>query len=410
MEDKKIYITEKYREKFTEVLTKNYFDNQKKQVEIVDGGVILPAKKQINDENVPIFTGGVLDKDGNFVTMSQNWRGETSGSLMQGYSIVRQDVEYSEKEIIYAGLLVNHFGHFLMESTNRLWYWLEHQELELAFILSKKQPATKQFWEFIELLGIPRERVHLIKKTCRFAKVYVPAPSHTFCHAYNEKFLAPFQYISSKVVGEQAKKIYLSRTKLTKGDRCLGEDIIEKLFKDNGFKIIYPEKLPLKKQIAYIKGAETIAGVSGTAMHLEVFASSGIQSFILERSDMSVQEQTIVHQALNADWYSIGANMNPFAIDHAIGPWLLGITEEFDDFCRNKGLKVSKELVGYISKKNCKIFIKEYMKKYTQISYNKFLMKQDPLLAIRLFRMAKAYVPWKRKIKQKWKNWRNKTQ
>lgn len=50
----------------------------------------------------------------------------------------------------------------------------------------------------------------------------------------------------------------------------MGEAYIEDVFRKNGFKILHPESMSLREQIAYLKGAKTVAGVIGTATHMEV--------------------------------------------------------------------------------------------------------------------------------------------
>lgn len=406
MEKKRIYVVDEYKEKFARVLTANYLDNRLPMVETVENGIILPAKKQIDKDGTPYFLGGVADSDGRYIPASQNWRGAKGGSLTGGYEITPGKEKSCAATVVFAGILQNHFGHFLMESTSRLWFWLEHQDMDIAYIMGKKAKIIGRFWEFMALLGIPPERVHIINEPIRFKKVYIPSSSHIFEHSYTEAFIRPYQYAAEKVEPGKNEKIYLSRTKFSKGTVCYGECEIEKVFNANGFKSVYPEKLSLREQIAAIKGAKEIAGVIGTATHLEVFARPGVKSIILERSDMPIAEQAIVHQAIKADWYSVGANMNPFPIDHSDGPVLLGITEEVCDFCRDMGLNVEKGRVGYIAKRHCRKFIKDYMRRNTQLSYNQALALQEPLLARRLLRMAGAFVPWRKKIKQKWKAWR----
>ncbi|MCQ2741610.1 MAG: glycosyltransferase 61 family protein, partial [Alphaproteobacteria bacterium] len=63
----------------------------------------------------------------------------------------------------------------------------------------------------------------------------------------------------------------------------MGEKEIEKVFKQNGYKIVYPEKLTLKNQIKCMGNAKEIVGVSGTGMHMALFAEKGTKITVLER-------------------------------------------------------------------------------------------------------------------------------
>ena len=51
-------------------------------------------------------------------------------------------------------------------------------------------------------------------------------------------------------------------------------------------------------------------------------------------------------------------------------------------------------------KSDGKTFIKEYLKLYTQESYNRRLAKTAPLTAERLLKIAASFIPWRKKLKQ----------
>ena len=175
--------------------------------------------------------------------------------------------------------------------------------------------------------------------------------------------------------------------------------MLEKVFKENGYQILYPEQMSLKTQISYIKGAKEIAGVIGTATHLEVFARMGTKSIILERSDTPIKEQALIHQAIQANWYSVGANMNPFPIEHSIGPVLLGITENLKGYANKCGMSINSDMIGYVKKSYARKFLKLYMQLYVQKNRNRELSKTAPLTAKRLLALKSAFLSWRVKIK-----------
>lgn len=399
---KRLYIAEEVKSVYEGVTSRNYYDVCSVECEEVEEGFVLPLKKSIDDSGTSYFRGGVTDSRGVFVEMSRHWRGSKGGSLTEGYDFSLKDAEIVPKEVLYGGIFVNHFGHFLMESTNRLWYLIENKEknLDIVFLNAKRQKVIPQFWEFMDLLGISREKVHFISQPTRFSKVYVPGESHIINHSFNKKFLHPFRYAADQVTAQPSEKIYLSRTKFRGGTLCLGEAYIEDVFRKNGFKILHPESMSLREQIAYLKGAKTVAGVIGTATHMEVFARQGVKSIILERSDTPIEEQALIHQAIEAEWYCIGTNMNPFPIEHSAGPALLGVTDNLAQFGRAHGLQVDEGKIGYVKKSDGKTFIKEYLKLYTQESYNRRLAKTAPLTAERLLKIAASFIPWRKKLKQ----------
>ena len=209
----RIYVDEEVKQKFVDVALKDYFNPQKAFCEVVAQGVVLPTIKQVNEEDVGYFKGGVVDANGKFVEASANRRKDLGGSMFEAYPFEADEVDVVPEEVVYGGILVNHFGHFLMESTNRLWFWVENSDKDLGvvFLMPKKQKVIRQFWEFMDLLGIKRDKVYLIHKPTRFAKVYVPSPSHVLGLSYDEKFLVPFQAIRDKVKGRRENKLCWKR-------------------------------------------------------------------------------------------------------------------------------------------------------------------------------------------------------
>ncbi len=379
----------------------DYFDASPIKTKQVSNGIILPAKKFVDDDGVPYYRGGVIDAGGRFVSLSQHLREKKSGSLTDAYPLNGRDIKYIDEEVIYAGILNDHIGHFLMESTSRLWYFIKnsYKPQKLAFLTAKHRKIIPQAWEFLSLLGIKKEDIYLISSPTRFKCVHVPSQSHIINTSYQDGFLVPFQEAAQHITPQNYDKIYLSRTKFKGGTPCLGEEHFEKMFKDNGYKVIYPEYLSLKEQISYIRGAKEIAGVIGTATHLEVFANYGIKSVIIERTDTPIQEQTVVHQALHAKAHSIFANISPFPIDHSAGPCLLGLNDGVAAYANEYGLKLNGKKINYISSKDCRKFIKKYLRTYTNPTYNRYLVLDNPLFAQRILLMKNAFCPLKETIK-----------
>lgn len=137
----------------------------------------------------------------------------------------------------------------------------------------------------------------------------------------------------------------------------------------------------------------------GIATHLEVFARMGTKSIILERSDTPIKEQALIHQAIQANWYSVGANMNPFPIEHSIGPVLLGITENLKRYANKCGMSINSDMIGYVKKSYARKFLKLYMQLYVQKNRNRELSKTAPLTAKRLLALKSAFLSWRVKIK-----------
>ena len=404
-----IFFDSATEEVFSKVINKDYYEkNNFEDCIIADNAFILPTKKKVDENDNIYFEGGVVDNKMNFVKNSQFYRANKGGSLLDSYQFSPNDAEYIDADVLYAGVLINHFGHFLVEGLSRLWYWCENvdKNLHIAFLMPKNQPIFPQFWEFMNLLGIDRNKVHIIKKVTKFNKIYVPYQAHVLDTSYNEKFTIPYRHISSKVSAKNKEKYYISRSKFKGGTLCLGEYLFENMYKKNGFKIVHPEKLSLKEQIYVMKNASELAGISGTGMHMALFADDNIDITILERTDNPVPEQAIINQAIKANAYYVGVNVNPFPTDHSVGPTLLTVNEAMASYCDAKKLRYDKSAVNYVKATDGKKFVNLWLKYYSQDANNKALSISAPIIAKRFMLIANAFIPLKKLIKQKIKSFK----
>ena len=63
--------------------------------------------------------GGVVDETGQYVDLSATY------SFVNG-AYPFESPEYRNERVVYCGYLVSHWGHFLVDAVNRLWYFLEN--------------------------------------------------------------------------------------------------------------------------------------------------------------------------------------------------------------------------------------------------------------------------------------------
>ncbi|MFV0626488.1 MAG: glycosyltransferase family 61 protein [Alphaproteobacteria bacterium] len=382
---KRVYTDQEFIEKNKEKYSKKYFKKEKAAVKTIENGYILPPQKHHDNMN-SFYKGGVVDSKGKFVPLSSHLRESPEGALQDGYAFEKNHVKYENKKVIFGGFFISFFGHFLVETSSRLWYWLEHKEenLEIIFIEGKSKKTAPQVWEFLDLLGVPRNKVRILKEITQFKEIIVPTQSTVISTSYNDKFTEIFQNIAQKIEPKNFEKVYLSRTKFKKGTPCFGEEIIEKTFKDNGYKIIYPERLSLKEQISYLNNAKEIAGLAGTALHLVLFAKPKTKVIALDRSDYVIEEQILINQAKEIDDYYVAANANPVPTDHSEGPLLITLTDHLASFFNDHNFKYNTQDIGFIKKKYLKYFIKTYYKTYVKTSKNNTLRKIDNIVAKRI--------------------------
>ncbi len=171
----------------------------------------------------------------------------------------------SSQEVIYGGLFHTHWGHFLLENLQRLWYAKNHN-LPIVWCCNTSSfcaPSQFRAWqsELFNALGIYNKHIFLTEPT-QFAKVHFPEPGtsiNLYVHPEHVKFLGFYE--SKPIPG---KYVYFSRSKVRS---CTNEDLIDALLKKRGWTIIYPETLSVTQQLKALNSAEVCFMIGGSAQH-----------------------------------------------------------------------------------------------------------------------------------------------
>lgn len=192
------------------------------------------------------------------------------------------------------------------------------------------------------------KKLLFVNKPVRFKNVLIPDSSFNYTKLYaNKKFSETFKKIADAVKSDpkSPKKIYLSRTKFT-NNLVLGENQIEKIFEKAGFKIIHPQiptkngwdVMPLQKQIQLMKGADVIAGVEGTGLHLSLFAKDGIDLICLHRYNNPLVMQIMIDKLKNINSYYIDTSIDPYSKKKNTCPaCIIGINKNLQKFFNDYG-------------------------------------------------------------------------
>lgn len=192
------------------------------------------------------------------------------------YRNVPKNIDFSSFEKIngchfFGGMLQEHFGHFLTESIGRLWVKNYIAKKIDSIIYYHRVPSGKIpnfVHEFFELLGIEC-RVEIIRNPVVVDEILVPQQVEKngmlYGHSVMKELVSPLKLID----GGGSKKIYVSRARLNLNDGgFFCEDLIEKYLLDDGYHVIYPEKMTIQQQLAAYNSAEKIIFAEGSALHL----------------------------------------------------------------------------------------------------------------------------------------------
>ena len=123
----------------------------------------------------------------------------------------------------------------------------------------------------LEQIGFKKENFHLITQPTRFAKVYVP--DNCFQNLrYTQEYLDFFNRLPTLPTPKNlnVEQVYFSRTALSTRKDFNGK-VIENLFKNQGFTIIYPEKNTFLENLAILQNCKVFAATEGSISHNVLF-------------------------------------------------------------------------------------------------------------------------------------------
>lgn len=247
-------------------------------------------------------TGAVYDNDGYLVPASQRW---WNGDMGKAIAVDPPVIQVPNKarrlggRWLYGGHMAWHFGHFMLETLPNLW-----PEPEVANVTGlifhrriKGDPPppgavglvkpTLQPWhaDFIELAGYGGLKIWVVTGRPVFVDALVVPTRPVLLKKWALPQAASLWQRVSATVGDRGRdrRIYLSRQlfNATKDPASkhvriseAWEQHIEREFAAAGFTVVHPETLTIREQITVVRGADLIAGPSGSALHQSAFASS----------------------------------------------------------------------------------------------------------------------------------------
>ena len=300
-------------------------------IKFIDNGTICVDAADVS--------GGVYDAVGNLCDASITHR---FGGHMR-ISKFKPTQNIIDETVVFAGggYILSHFGHFLLEGMSRLYPVLDskYKNKKFVFVVGRKTKSLPRFvMEFLSGLGINSDNIILINKTTRFRGIYVPPQGAVITQYISPIMNNVFDKIARNMGNEKIKtfdKIYLSRGKMNDG-RTFGEKSIEKIFAKNGYKIIYPETLPLSHQITLAHNCKYMAGTAGTALHLALFMRPRGTVIQIKRNTIpgdsaEIQNDICVARKLNFTYIAGSIERVP-STHFTSQPQILGITPELKQF------------------------------------------------------------------------------
>jgi tetratricopeptide (TPR) repeat protein len=189
---------------------------------------------------------------------------------------------------LYVGPFHGHFGHFMAESSHRLWAYCACQdEIEQVLLLpgpvgqARSMPgdfgALPAFQrQALALFGVPAERIRLITAPTRVERLLLPEQAALFgggipppsryldlLEENAERFFARYRPRQRSY----PERLYVGRSHLLHQGGIAGEGYLERLLQAEGFVIFRPEGHDLFEQLLHYRHARVCLFSEGSALH-----------------------------------------------------------------------------------------------------------------------------------------------
>ena len=351
-----------YKEKeYLDKINKGYLNSEKAEIKEIKNAIILPPKKQDNTTFDGIFIGGVATENFEFVAGKKRHKNpKFNYSCYDSYKVDEAELEYINEEVIYGGIIMDHFGHAILETFSRLWYVVKNKKdtRKIAFI--KYQNVRSYHYELLRLMGIDEKRIIIVEKPTHFNKVIVPDETIEPWGTFKKEYTLIYNEMRKNVIPKNEKKIYLTRTQLEERYDS-NEEWFEEFYSKRGYKVIAPEKLSLEEQIAFISGCEDLVCTLGTLSHLAVFMKNGSKLTILNRTTQNILEpQLIIDEAKKLNVTYIDALLTVLPSPHTAGCACMYPNEHFINYLKDNKIKYEESELNLDKDK----VIIEYIKKW----------------------------------------------
>ena len=345
---------------------------------------------------------GIFDENLKFVKSSRQVR-KNNGQFVPKFN--HENIPYVDEDVVFIGNVFNQFGHFLLEHMNRAYALLDKKYQKMKVVLINNMdvnPVPNYMFELLGLLGVKRENIIILNNTTQFRNVYVPVQGFNIPVYSSNAFGKTFDKIASNVKNtNKYDKIYVSRTAL-KSRRTFGEGVVQKIFEKNGFKIIYPETLPLVEQISLVKNCKILAGCAGTALHLALFMKPGGTVIQIKRNRLAkcnADIQNLINDTKKLNGIFISGSVEDIKTDHCSSvPQIIGVNKYMREFFNAYGFKFT-EKDTIQDKKDFEEYqnaMNEYNRKYGSVFINNFKHF--------IIHYSACFIPG-RERRGKWRNW-----
>ncbi len=282
-------------------LARSFFSKFESRYEIHDNALLLPYLQNYHIPRTGIFEHWAYDKNLNAIHIADHYKpvlkGYADHSLLPVYPFRANLPKKSMKgKYYYMGMLNPHYGHFIQEAVTRYWLALKKPNLvddntkfvfhvfENFNIESVDYLYNSGLGEYLNILGVTRDKFVFIKEPTVFENIIIPESSISIsdgnCYLSDEarnvwlhlnKMMARYENRKDIISN---RKVYLTRKNVKRpiqGRVLVNEKELESFFVSCGFDIISPEEYSQQEIQKILSNTKTIAGNPGSGLQNSFF-------------------------------------------------------------------------------------------------------------------------------------------
>ena len=386
------YLYPSHRHQYDLLMGRKLEKKDRLRVVPVTDAYVLPAKPAAG---LLFGAGGILDQAMRFVPESailtragvtsypEPEKREYETYMGNGYDIRSEKADYHDKEVVFLGYMHDHWGHFLVDFSTRLWYVLQAPP-ETEYICTVDLHGDGQLHpnilRFLELLGLNRNNLTFVNEVTQYRKVLIPECAYQTNSYCSDEYLKVFDAIAERISRHAPvyDHVYFTRCRYGKAaQKELGEKEIEKCFRDNGYRIVSPEQCSLDELVWIIRNAGTIAGVNGSVTHNMLFARNGQTLYILNKTYIKNVVQCDVNLLRHLRVSYVDSFKTFMPVSMGFGPFLLMRNAHFMEFADAHGLTVHKRPSPLSDNRKRYVYIKKYERQLA-VHYRKVPYRCEP--------------------------------
>jgi capsular polysaccharide biosynthesis protein len=215
-----------------------------------------------------------------------------------------------ETPVLFLSILSDHWGHFLTESTSRLWARLTYPDLNNIggfFSYMWNDDLDSKYARFLSCFNLfMGDNIFSANIPVKLKKCFIPIASFSNRGEAYCTHRSVFEHVSRQVLRKThietpSQPVYLSRTKFQGARTIRYEPDVEEMMSKSGAIAIYPENLSLDEHVYIFNRYRHFIGCWGSAFHSLAFSLDPHLSATEIISDGSINMNFLMFDAINGN-------------------------------------------------------------------------------------------------------------